>query len=279
MNMGENSRVLILFFIINFILTITFLLLCIAVPIFFLQILIPWTPNITAILLILFYLKEERGVRKLASGWKKWKAHPKWYLLAFSPIFAFFVIAMLYLLLGGVPPGPSSASVLGLSFPLLMILAVFTGATGEELGWRGFALPRLQRQYSAVTSSILLGFYWGIWHIPGWILFNQPFTIESTFLFVSMTILHSIVITCICNNTRGSILLASIFHWTVNVASNYVVVYLGLVSWSVLNWGQVVIFTLISVILIIYYGPSYLSRDPALGYPELLNSDLKESIK
>jgi membrane protease YdiL (CAAX protease family) len=273
MKLKQNTQILLLFFILTFLLNIGFGLLCIAIPIFFLQILIPWTPNITAILLVLFYLNEENGVRRLAHGWKKWRAHPKWYLLALSPLFVFFLATVIYLVAGGIPPGPNPDAVLGLSFPLLAVMAVFTGATGEELGWRGFALPRLQRQYGAVTSSILLGFYWGIWHIPVWILFNNPFTIESTFLFVSMTILHSIVITCICNNTKGSLFLASIFHWSVNVGSNYVVYQLGLISLSALHLSEVLIFAVISVILIIYYGPTRMSRNPALGYPELLESN------
>ena len=272
MKLKQNTQILLFFFILAFLLSIGFGFLCIAIPIFFLQILIPWTPNITAILLVLFYLKEENGVRRLVHGWKKWRVHPKWYLLALSPLFVFFLATIIYLVAGGIPPGPDPNTVFGLSFPLLAVMAVFTGATGEELGWRGFALPRLQRQYGAVTSSILLGFYWGIWHIPGWILSNNPFTIESTFLFVSMTILHSIVITCICNNTKGSLLLASIFHWSVNVGVNFVVYQLGLISLSALQWSQVLIFAVISAILIIYYGPARMSRNPALGYPELLES-------
>ncbi|MGY5881517.1 MAG: CPBP family intramembrane glutamic endopeptidase [Candidatus Thorarchaeota archaeon] len=276
MKLEQNTQILLLFFILTFLLNIGFILLCIAIPIFFLQILLPWGPNITAILLVLFYIREENGVRRLASGWKKWRAHPKWYLLAFSPILVYFLSASIYLVSGGIPPGPNPNPILGSSFPIMAMIAIFTGATGEELGWRGFALPRLQRQYSAVTSSIVLGFYWGIWHIPGWILFNLSFTIEKTFLFVAFTILTSVIITCICNNTKGSLLLASIFHWSVNVASAYVVSYLGLISSNALDWIRIVIFALLSMILVIYYGPTHLSRNPALGYPELLESNSED---
>jgi membrane protease YdiL (CAAX protease family) len=224
-------------------------------------------------------VREESGVRRLVSGWKKWRVHPKWYLLAFSPIVIFFLSAWIYLAFGGIAPGLNPDATMWLNLPLLAIITIFTGATGEELGWRGFALPRLQRKYSAVTASVLLGFFWGVWHIPVWILFNSPFTFESTFLFVAGTIFYSVVITCICNNTKGSVLLASIFHWNVNAGINFVTIYLGLIPWNMMIWISTVLFALLSLILILHYGPKNLSRNLANGYPELagLESESQET--
>ncbi|MFX1368668.1 MAG: CPBP family intramembrane glutamic endopeptidase [Promethearchaeota archaeon] len=273
MNLDKNTQVLILFFILVFLLAIIAVLLWLAVPFILLQILIPWAPNISAILLVVFYLKEESGVRKLASGWKKWRVDFRWYLLALSPMFVFFVSAGIYLAIGGISPGPDPTPLLGLSFPAIAILAIFTGATGEELGWRGFALPKLQMHHSALTSSLILGLYWGIWHIPTWILTDSPFTVESTFFFVANTILYSIVITCICNNTRGSVLLASIYHWSVNVWGNYVTSHLGLISWEALNWIMTPITAIIAITLLVGYGPETLSKDADLGYLELIEPE------
>lgn len=242
-------------------------------PVIYLQVLVPWTPNISAILLVIFYLKEKSGVHRLASGCKKWRVSPKWYLLAFSPIFIYFLSAGIYHAIGGIPPGPDLIPTLGFSFPVLAIIAIFTGATGEELGWRGFALPRLQRHNSALISSLILGFYWGIWHISSWIIAWVPFTIESTLFFVASTILNSLVVTCICNNTKGSILLASIHHWSENIWSQYVVSYLGLISWEALRWIKTPIMAILAVILIIYFRHEKLSKDASLGYPQLIEPD------
>ena len=178
--------------------------------------------------------------------------------------------AGIYLAFGGIPPGPDPIPALGFSFPVLAIVAIFTGATGEELGWRGFALPRLQKRYSAWTSSLILGFYWGIWHIPSWIISGTPFTLESTLFFVATTILNSIIVTCICNNTGGSVLLASIYHWSENVWSQYVVSYLGLISWEALRWIRTPIVLILAIMLIVIFGPERLSKDPRSGYPELV---------
>jgi membrane protease YdiL (CAAX protease family) len=275
MNLDKNTKVLILFFVLTFLLHIVAGLICRAVPIIFLQILLPWTPNITAILLVIFYLKEKSGVRRLASGWKRWRVSPKWYLLAFAPVFVYLFSAGIYLVIGGIPPGPDLNPPLGISFTMMAIVAIFTGATGEELGWRGFALPRLQRRYSALVSSLILGFYWGIWHIPSWIIAGLPFTVESTLFFIASTILNSIVVTCICNNTKGSIFLASIHHWSENVWSQFVVSHLGLISWEALRWIKTPIIAILAIILIIVYGPKKLSKDTSLGYPELIEPESK----
>jgi membrane protease YdiL (CAAX protease family) len=259
MKFDKNTKTLLLFFVFTYLLHIAAGLLCRAVPVVFLQILLPWTPNITAILLIIFYLKDQSGVRRLVNGWKKWRANPKWYLLAFSPLVVYFLSAGIYFLFGGIPPGPDPVPFLGFSFPVMAVIAVFTGATGEELGWRGFALPRLQRRFSALISSLILGFYWGIWHIPSWIISGSPFTIESTIFFIATTILNSIIITCIYNNTKGSIFLVSIHHWSENVWSQYVVSYLGLISWEALGWIRTPITGVIAIFLIIFLGSERLS--------------------
>ncbi|MFW9800545.1 MAG: type II CAAX prenyl endopeptidase Rce1 family protein [Candidatus Thorarchaeota archaeon] len=278
MDLDKNTRVLILFFILTFLLAMVAVLLWLSLPFIFLQILLPWAPNISAILLVFFYLKEKSGVRRLASGWKKWRVSFRWYLLALSPMFVFFLSVGIYLASGGIPPGPDPTPLLGLSFPELAILAIFTGATGEELGWRGFALPKLQMRYSALTSSFILGFYWGIWHIPVWILTGLPFTIESTFFFVANTILYSVIITCICNNTRGSVLLASMYHWSVNVWGNYVTSHLGLISWETMNWIMTPITAIIAIILLVVYGTETLSKDASLRFPELIEPEPEPEV-
>ena len=264
MKIDRNTKALVLFLVLAYLLHVVALLICQAVPLLYLQLLVPWTPNISAILVVVFYLKEEAGVRRLANGWTRWRVSPKWYLLAFAPMIVYFLSAGIYLMIGSTPPSTDSIPSLGFSFPVFAIIAIFTGATGEELGWRGFALPRLQRHYSALVSSLILGLYWGIWHIPSWIIAGSPFTIESTLFFLASTVLNSIIVTCIFNNTRGSVLLASIHHWSENVWSQYVVSCLGLVTWDALIWIKTPIVTILALILIIALGPERLSKASSL---------------
>lgn len=67
--------------------------------------------------------------------------------------------------------------------------------------------------------------------------------------------------------------MASIHHWSENVWSQYVVSYLGLISWEALRWIKTPIITILAGILIIALGPEKLSKDESLGYPELTEPD------
>ncbi len=75
----------------------------------------------------------------------------------------------MHLILGGeAPPFIMIREELNL-IPLYLILVVlspFQGPIGEEFGWRGYALPKLQNKYSPLTASLVIGVIWGVWHIP-----------------------------------------------------------------------------------------------------------------
>lgn len=91
---------------------------------------------------------------------------------------------------------------------------------GEEVGWRGFALPRFQNKFSALTSSVLLTFFWAFWHWP--LFFYRPgyTTMEWTgilgWLFSLLT--GSILLTWLYNSSRASILICAVFHSTIDIA-------------------------------------------------------------
>ncbi len=85
---------------------------------------------------------------------------------------------------------------------------------GEEPGWRGFALPRLQRLYGPLTGSLILGPIWAFWHLPiFWIpTWNFPPTILNIVMFVSAAVAFTIILTWLFNNTKGSLLIAILAH-------------------------------------------------------------------
>jgi len=115
----------------------------------------------------------------------------------------------------------------GLGAPSLGAFSVFvslpawrawtTGPLGEEFGWRGYFLPRLLTAYRPATAALLLGVLWGIWHYP--LYANSVFsTLPRGASFVTSTICFSILMTILWFRTRGNILVAILFHWSVNVA-------------------------------------------------------------
>src|SRR5438094_1602501 len=141
----------------------------------------------------------------------------RWYLVAlFLPLIA-YVLPLL--LLGGSAFVSSLLSVQGAITLLLYLLLSIAGMViaaplGEEPGWRGFALPRLQEQYGPLRGSLLLGLLWGLWHLPLFLTtWEKPYeTPLGLLLFLVQTISLAVVLTWLFNHTRGSILLAMLCH-------------------------------------------------------------------
>jgi hypothetical protein len=91
---------------------------------------------------------------------------------------------------------------------------------GEETGWRGFVLPRLQQRHGKLTAATLLTFFWAIWHIP--LFFYRPGYTSMGLAGVAGWIISlwtgSLLLSWLYNGTRGNILVVSIFHATIDIA-------------------------------------------------------------
>jgi membrane protease YdiL (CAAX protease family) len=91
------------------------------------------------------------------------------------------------------------------------------GVLGEELGWRGYALPRLERALGTLGASLVIGTVWGIWHLPLWWL-DGDFHAQIPFaLFVAQDVALSVVMTWLFIRTGGSVLLVALFHAASNL--------------------------------------------------------------
>ena len=120
-----------------------------------------------------------------------------------------------HVLLGGDSPDVT-ATIPAAAF--LFLFSIFPGsAGGEELGWRGFALPHLQRSRSALGASVVLGLGWGVWHLPLY-LTGADFRPLSLFApWVLAAVAASVIYTWIYNGTDGSLLIVVLFHAASNV--------------------------------------------------------------
>ena len=97
----------------------------------------------------------------------------------------------------------------------LLILALLLGPI-EEFGWRGFALPILQRRFAPFWAGIILGFIWMVWHIPAFLISG---TIQSAWSFAPYFvggIAASLIMTVLFNNFRGSLLIMVLLHFQMN---------------------------------------------------------------
>ncbi len=157
------------------------------------------------------------GVKSLLRRMVLVKVGIRWYLVALLLPLVAYVLPLL--LLGGSAFVSSLLSVQGAIILLLYLLLSIAGMViaaplGEELGWRGFALPRLQEQYGPLRGSLLLGLLWGLWHLPLFLTtWEKPYeSLLGLLLFLVQTISFTVVLTWLFNHTRGSILLAMLCH-------------------------------------------------------------------
>lgn len=119
--------------------------------------------------------------------------------------------------------GEAIPELLWLTNPFLIVVTFVQilltgGPLQEEFGWRGYALPRLQTRFNALTSSVVLGVLWSFWHLP-YFFIGTEVGYQYMWGHLLSSILISIIITWLYNNTGGSVLVALISHNMFNVSN------------------------------------------------------------
>jgi uncharacterized protein len=109
--------------------------------------------------------------------------------------------------------------------PAFMVWILLLGPLPEELGWRGYALDQLQRRRSALSSSVILGLIWAVWHLPlffvkGSYHHNLGFGSLSFWSYCVTVVALSVLFTWIYNNNSRSILAAILFHFVLNLTGS-----------------------------------------------------------
>jgi uncharacterized protein len=175
-------------------------------------------PAISAIALTLFY-SGKAGVKKIFSRFKIWRVGAKWWIIA---IFVYPTILIISGILFNLY-APQSLKLIPITIDILIANIIFLSIAtlGEEIGWRGVALPELQKKYSPLKSSLILGLLWSTWHIPFWILIGTlsqygAIYFAMNFLFI---IPATFFITWTFNNTKGSMLFPALFHLSFNIVN------------------------------------------------------------
>jgi len=163
------------------------------------------------------------GLREMFARLLIWRVGIEWWLVALFAVALLYLVGMVlgYLFLGSsldlshVPP-------LYMFIPGFIVKFFLDAGLGEELGWRGFLLPRLQARHNALVSSIIVGVAWGLWHLPLFMLEGMPpyydlgqaYGVVPALLgyVVFFNVPWAILYTWLYNNTKGSLLLAFVHH-------------------------------------------------------------------
>ncbi len=216
-----------------------------------------WTPNLGA-LVVTRVTGGKQGVKRLFSGWLKWRVNPWWYVFGLAPILIAFGSAWIYSTIGDAALPNNAIGLTTSSFVLMLFFHTIQGATGEELGWRGFALPGLQKQFNPLVSAIILGLVVSGWH--GLLHLVSPTGIPE-WQFWLLMISYSIIITWAYNKSRGSVLIATIFHFAFNFSLELVSSGLGLIPLENLFLIRTIFYSVVAGILVLFAGVN-LSRSP-----------------
>jgi len=220
-----------------------------------------WSPTISAVIMS-GLLGGMPAVSKLLRGFTIWRVHLKWYLAALFLFIGPLIFALFYIMLGfehvGIDP-----SLTPVTLVIAIMSTLYLGPLSEEAGWRGFALPRLQERFSALTSSVILGLIWACWHLPLYLVETRmPF-----YIYLPLVTVLSILFTWLYNNTRGSLIIAVLAHFSFNFGASWIPGYLGLLPQMVFYIAGSIMIIPYVLAVIIYFGKEKLSRKPESELP------------
>lgn len=197
------------------------------------------------------------GVREWLARLTRWRIGWTGLVAALSPLAVFAVVVLgLRLATGNWQAARGFGQVA--EWPQLSGFAgwlawVLISGLGEESGWRGFALPRLQACYSARNASFILGLLWAGWHAPAF-FYNYELSLFSVLAFVVGIVAGAMVLTALYNSTGGSVFATMLWHGSYNA-----VVAGGEATVSAAVTAAVIV---AFILIVRRYGPETLSPQP-----------------
>ena len=157
-----------------------------------------------------------KGVRDLFRGAFRWRFHPVWYVLAMLvPLAVFAARYWIGIVVVGAEAPTTWIDVTFFTAIAGPVSLIWNGI-GEEMGWRAFALPRLQKRLGSLGGTVVLGVVWAFWHTPAFFIPGSSQYGQSMFEYVVWAVSLSIIITAIWNKSKQSVLVAIIVHETQN---------------------------------------------------------------
>jgi len=174
-------------------------------PLFFLAV---YAPAIAAFIIII-QKGGLNGLRRYLSRLWLWRCSLPWYS------FLILGIPLIFYTASGLQNGWLTDPFPFSSWQALLTASLFMAIKGpvEEFGWRGLALPLLQRRFTPLVAGVVLGIIWGIWHLPAFLLSGLPQGSWSFLPFFAGSVAVSVIMTSLYNASQGSLLLAILFHF------------------------------------------------------------------
>ena len=205
------------------------------------------------------------GSEGLAGLWRRFalrRDHLKW--LAVAVALPLFLLIPIWLLERTVATAPAFAlapiSVVGVLIAFLIV--------GEEVGWRGFALPHLLQRWPALWSGVGVGVVWALWHLPNFFLPGYPHRGLPFPAFFLMVVSYSVLFTWLYAKTQGSLFVAVVFHAALNLFS------VAGIDPARQYWWRALVYSLVALGLGASLGP----RGYEGGTPQASGGGLRRTI-
>jgi membrane protease YdiL (CAAX protease family) len=178
-----------------------------------------WVGPALAGIVMTFVTTGKEGFRRLRHSCRQWRAGWQWYLFILLGVPALILLGI------GIQPGvlarfdglPQGFLV---RYAVYFVIVFFGVGLPEEIGWRGFALPRMQPRFGPLLATFLLGVGWAFWHLFFFLMPDHgggPGTgfgalLKNFSIFFVMVLAISVLFTWVYNHTRGSVFIAGILH-------------------------------------------------------------------
>jgi membrane protease YdiL (CAAX protease family) len=191
---------------------------------FLLIVLAPFAGPTLAAFVMTAALEGRAGVRALLGRYVQWRFGLPWYLIVLGgPLLLLMLVVAAFYGKAALPPlGEQGLNIIVAYLVTLVVNLFIGGILGEEPGWRGFALPRLQARFGALTGSMILALFWSLWHLPLILTPGGATWTGSIALYIVLNVALTIVHTWVFNGTRSSLLGVLLLHAAVNTSTRLI---------------------------------------------------------
>lgn len=209
-------------------------------------------PTISAFV-VSFLIKGNIGISNLKDKIIKYRVGFRWILVALSPILLLLIsLPMGYFISGSWFDFRQfiENNLFSLTSVFLWILPLISYGIFEEIGWRGFALPHLQKKFSALTATFILSIFWFLWHLPMF-FYRFDFSIGMMIGFYLGLLSGAILFTFIFNSTKGSVFMVIVWHVLWNLVA--------VLDMTTLSAIMSTIIMIVAIVIILKFGAKNLS--------------------
>jgi uncharacterized protein len=196
----------------------------------------------------------------------RWRVHPLWYVIALLGPFVLAGLTAALAVAAGAPVRGTGdytnwRAITFFFFSTVIIVGLF-----EEVGWRGFALPRLQLRLDAIWAALVLGVLWALWHLPE--LISDPTGQRPPVQFLLWALALSVIFSWLYNSTNGSLPIVIICHAAIDTAGRFMLPEFVGDGYQLVWWFMVALYVLVAIIVILVAGPKRLvTHIPRRGVP------------